>query len=304
MHADTDRRLSTYRPAIVEPCDRGSFERFARATFSKLGQLAHGTEMGRARVMAIAATWAKTAGVSLVPEVVFHPDNIELCADWWKRLGRHDGDLRWGMRTISRDILPDLWPTTPSTRNQRTVAPPYTPDEVSRLERDAEAQRTAPRERRAKTILLAGMACGLRSQHLRFLCGGHVISHNGVTGIVVAETGVFVPALDRWADPLAAYAARFDPDQRLLTDREPTKNFLSNCNQNIDRSPGTPRFVPSRFRSTWLLAHIEAGTRLPELLEAAHLQTLTQINQLLPYVTRLDPVTTAGLLAHGPGDRL
>jgi hypothetical protein len=59
---------------------------------------------------------------------------------------------------------------------------------------------------------------------------------------------------------------------------------------------GHPRLAPARLRSTWLVTHLRAGTRLPELCRAAGLQGVTVLSDLLEVVEPLaDPAATAML---------
>jgi hypothetical protein len=47
---------------------------------------------------------------------------------------------------------------------------------------------------------------------------------------------------------------------------------------------GHPRLAPARLRSTWLVTHLRAGTRMPELRQAAGLSGVTVLSDLLDWV--------------------
>jgi hypothetical protein len=59
---------------------------------------------------------------------------------------------------------------------------------------------------------------------------------------------------------------------------------------------GHPRFSASRLRSTWLVAHLTLGTRLPELARAAGLQGVTVLSDLLPHIPVLSESDAATML--------
>ena len=59
---------------------------------------------------------------------------------------------------------------------------------------------------------------------------------------------------------------------------------------------GHPRLAPARLRSTWLLTHLIAGTRLPELCRAAGLQGVTVLSDLLDLVKPLSAEAARAML--------
>ena len=61
---------------------------------------------------------------------------------------------------------------------------------------------------------------------------------------------------------------------------------------------GHPKLAPARLRSTWLVTHLRAGTRLPELCRAAGLQGATVLSDLLEQVDPLD-IDTARTMLRG-----
>jgi hypothetical protein len=58
--------------------------------------------------------------------------------------------------------------------------------------------------------------------------------------------------------------------------------------QRFEDGHAHPKLVPARLRSTWLVAHLVKGTRLPELLEAAGTSRIETFDNLLPFVPPLD----------------
>jgi hypothetical protein len=85
-------------------------------------------------------------------------------------------------------------------------------------------------------------------------------------------------------------------DQRLQTagssyligGRSEARNRVADlASASSERPAGHPRLSAARLRSTWLLSHLEAGTRLPELCRAAGLQGFEVLSDLLPLVAPL-----------------
>jgi hypothetical protein len=96
-----------------------------------------------------------------------------------------------------------------------------------------------------------------------------------------------VPALADFEDDLLALAAEAR-DEPLVGGEARTKNKASRAVARFEAGPGRPKLSAARARSTWLLRHVRAGTRLPELAAAAGLRGVSVLNELLPLVPPLD----------------
>jgi len=115
----------------------------------------------------------------------------------------------------------------------------------------------------------------------------------------VTEPGTrAVPVLASWEDEVLDLKATAG-DQYLVGGYSTARNRAGALAASLVVPNGCPRFSASRLRSTWLVAHLVSGTRLPELARAAGLQGLTVLSDLLPFVAALDQDEAAALLRGG-----
>ena len=70
-------------------------------------------------------------------------------------------------------------------------------------------------------------------------------------------------------------------DEFLVGGYSMSRNRASSLIARLEVPPGHPRLSLPRLRSTWLLWHLNAGTRLPELAAAAGLQGVAMLSDLL-----------------------
>ena len=105
-----------------------------------------------------------------------------------------------------------------------------------------------------------------------------------VDGAVLVRVGDpmarVVPVLARWESDVLELAATAD-DEFLVGGYSTSRNRASALTASLMVPPGHPKLSCARLRSTWLLWHLMAGTRLPELAGAAGLQGVTVLSDLL-----------------------
>jgi hypothetical protein len=77
-------------------------------------------------------------------------------------------------------------------------------------------------------------------------------------------------------------------DEFLVGGRSLSKNRTGHLVGDLFVPTGHPRLAPARLRSTWLLGHLDAGTRLPELCKAAGIKGATVLSDLLGYLYAVD----------------
>ena len=184
---------------------------------------------------------------------------------------------------------------------RRHVAPPYTPAELRGLRRAA-CQQSTLALRRAATALVA-LGAGLA-----WTGGGAPESrppnpHRGRHAWWCrwgSRQLVVVPVLADFGDDLVALAAT--PTGRFLVGGDSlARNRASALAARVEMPAGVPRLSAARLRSTWLVHHLAAGTRLPELVAAAGLAGATVLSDLLPYVDPLPDEAARQLLARPSG---
>ncbi|HEY5252276.1 MAG TPA: hypothetical protein VIJ09_11465, partial [Acidimicrobiales bacterium] len=98
-----------------------------------------------------------------------------------------------------------------------------------------------------------------------------------------------------WEDELMALAADAG-DEFLVGGRSLSSRRTGHLTAQLVVPTGRPALAPARLRSTWLLGHLAAGTRLPELRRAAGLWGITVLSDLLCLVGELDDQAAAAML--------
>jgi hypothetical protein len=182
------------------------------------------------------ADFAASAGLELVPEVVFHPSVIE----------------RTDQRFIARRVVPQLHPPDAVLPREHAKAP-YSAAEIAGYLALAGAQPTAARRARAAGLVCLGAGAGLIRGDLRQIRGTDVIARSG--GVIVAVRGArprVVPVLARYHARLLAAAA--SAGAGLVTGGAETarKNVTARLNASLAGGGGLPRLDTSRLRATWL----------------------------------------------------
>ncbi|MEO7836167.1 MAG: hypothetical protein ABIS21_00830 [Acidimicrobiales bacterium] len=124
-------------------------------------------------------------------------------------------------------------------------------------------------------------------------------------GVVVRLGGARprqVWVLDRYADAVAAAAERCDEQFMLGGIKADRRSVTTGLLHSIAGDPALPALEPSRLRSTWLVSHLAAGTRLDVLMAAAGLASTTSLGDLVCFLDPL-PAGAVGDLLRGGGQR-
>jgi hypothetical protein len=106
-----------------------------------------------------------------------------------------------------------------------------------------------------------------------------------------------VPVLGSWENEILELAGTAG-DEFLVGGRSTSRNRASALAASLVVPPGHPPLSASRLRSTWLLWHLNTGTRLPELAVAAGLKGVTVLSDLLSLVAPM-PEGDADLMLRG-----
>jgi hypothetical protein len=233
------------------------------------------------------------------PEVLLHPDNVELfCSS-----GVKDGSANTA-RSILRRIGPLLtrrapWQRAPERLKHRAIAAPYSPSELDALRIDASRQSTANRQRVARSVLGLGAGAGLDGRWSMKIRGTDVLLEAGIVLIDVCPPSPrVVPVLAGFEDDLLGLAS-IAGDDLLVGGEARSKNKASRALARYESGPDRPRLTSSRARSTWLLHHLVLGTRLPELAEAAGFANVSSLDELLPLVPAMSELERRRML-RGP----
>ena len=284
--ADPHRWAATYRPKQVDAALwDGELGGFVRGLLGELVDQEIGSLPLVARALSLLGAWAYQRGTPLDRELVLDPVTVEqFCATLDEsRAGTYRSALRRVGRLVTRKAP---WDDAPDPRNQRTAAPPYTSAELARLEAEAANQATALRRRVLEALLALGVGVGLDGRWLGQVRGTHVTrSETGALLVAVpAPAARLVAVRDCYADRLERLAAQAGDE--LVIGGQPAKNRVSTVKGRLVLSDGAPPVDPGRLRATWLVAHLQAGTNAALLADAAGLEGLTSLSDLLAFVAR------------------
>jgi len=171
---------------------------------------------------------------------------------------------------------------------KRAYAHPYNPDDVDRLIRWAEAQRSNLKRHALLAILGCGLGAGLSRADLKTVTGTDVTTDpdGNVTVRVAGKAPRQVTVLRRYQTLLLDLARQAGGDWLVGPGLDPDRDDpLSWHWDQATQDSRTPDLTLRRARITWQCIHLALGTRLDVLAEAAGLasgqilgqQRLTQI---------------------------
>jgi len=233
-------------------------------------------------VLARQAAWAVDEGIALDAESILDPDTVE-------RFVTHGltGDpSRATYRAVLRRIGPLLtksapWEPRPVSVARRKVAPPYSAGEIEALGGHARCQHTPAKRQAARAFVALGAGAGLDGRWVTQVRAEDIVIDGQVVLVRVGEPAPrLVPVLARWEAEVMDLASLAE-DQFLVGGYSTSRNRASALTSGLVVPPGHPRLSAARLRSTWLLGHLNAGTRLPELAAAAGLQGVTVLSDVL-----------------------
>jgi hypothetical protein len=239
-------------------------------------------------VLAWASAWALSEGLALDFEVVLDPANVERFIA--TQLGPDStwATYRSDLRRVGRLLTWRApWEPRPPAVAKRKVAVPCSPAELEVVRADAVAQPTPGRVRAARALLALGAGSGLDGRWATGVRAQDVTSRDGTVLVWAGEPSArWVPVLVRWAGEVVALA-KIAGDEALVGGRSSSPNRAAALVASLTVGHGRPRFSLPRLRSTWLVAHLEVRTRLPELARAAGLQGVTVLSDLMGYLLPL-----------------
>lgn len=195
--------------------------------------------------------------------------------------------LRSCLRRIGEALNPSApWEPAP-LRASRHVKMPYTPEEIGRIEAQI-PRMVAGRARCAEALLVLGLGAGLDGRWVAKVITDDIVPlPGGGYGVVVA--GRIVPVLAAYEARLEALLAQCAPGEFLIGGDARHADAANEAVTRLSLDRRGPKLDLTRLRSTWLVHHLTVGTRLPELMEAAGLQTLTVLGDLVEVVAPMHP---------------
>jgi hypothetical protein len=241
--------------------------------------------------------WATSEGLPLDRELIFDPDTIERFVE----VGLAEDRSRATYRAVLRRVGPRLtrkapWEPRSQAIPRRSLVMPYTQAEIELLRDDAKEQPTANRRRAARAFLALGLGAGLDGRWASRVVSNDIRRQGSA---VVVEVGEPVPRTvvvrAEWEDEMLALAASAG-DAFVVGGKSKSPNRTSHLTNALVVPTDHPRLLPARLRSTWLLAHLVAGTRLPELCQAAGIKGPGALQDLIELVPPIPGLEAAAML--------
>ena len=244
------------------------------------------------------AVWAHRTLATSDPTIVLDPRNVE----HWTMTQNPDRTVvwrektRWTLRTLGQAVNPEAWPAPTQKVGKRKVARPYTPGEEEAFRFAAGLPRWANRTKRL-WIVVAALGTGLNNTETAAARTGD-LEHVGDGRLAVRVRGRnprLVPIRTDYTT-LARTAAEGSPTDRFI----PTdgRNSVHSVAGRLDPGDGHGLSL-RRARSTWLAAHLMAGTPLAMLRIVAGPLSANTLDSLLRHTTYTLNETTAAMRALG-----
>ena len=281
-------RLASYRPLAIDESLWVAVRPFVLICASELPLSGWASATRTLRVLAQIAAWSFGQGIALDRELVFDPDTVER---FTAALPGSDAS-RSTYRAVLRRIGPLLtrkapWEPRAAPLSRRHVAVPYTGEELERLSNLAGQQPTERQRRAAGAITALGAGAGLDGRWCTRVRAEDVLVDEVVLDSRRRSAARLVPVFARWEAAVLDLATTAGGEY-LVGAYSTSRNRASALTASLVVPPGHPKLSCARLRSTWLLSHLIAGTRLPELASAAGLQGITVLSDLLANVPPMD----------------
>ena len=224
--------------------------------------------------------WAYQSFGNTDPTVVFHPSNVEA----WTMTVCADRSMRWReatrskLRTLGRVVNADGWSPPTQKVGKQQIARPYTTLEEKVFRLVCGLPGRANRSQRLWVVCgslgvgLSGMEiAAARTSDLEHLSNGHLAIR------VQGRNSRLVPIRRDYTDLTRAAADASATDRLIPTNG---RNIVPTTASRLN-----PSLSLRRARSTWLVAHMTAGTSLAVLRMIAGPLSANTLDGLLGYVT-------------------
>ena len=241
--------------------------------------------------------WSTAEGIPLDRELIFDPDTIERFVELALANDRSQATYRSVLRSVAPKLTKHApWAAPPVRLHRRQLAAPYSAAELASVIADAAQQPTATRRRGARALLALGLGAGLDGRWAARVRAIDVARRSGAVFIEVGEPAPRLVAVRAEYEEAVVELAASAGEEFLFGGRSESQNRTGHLAASLIVPTGHPPLSPPRLRSTWLLAHLEAGTRVPELCQAAGLQGTAAFGELLGFASRLSEVDAARCL--------
>ena len=258
------------------------------------------TDKRTKRVLRRLVDFATSEGLPLEREVILDPDTVERFVEIALSGERSAATYRSLLRRVGPLLTSSApWEPLPASLQRRALVAPYSEAEVRILCEDAALQPSESRRRAALGLLALGLGAGLDGRWVAKVRAADVVKRGRFVIVSVGEPAArSVVVRAEWEHEVLGLAASAG-GACLLGGRSVSSNRTSHLTESLIVPTGHPRLVAARLRSTWLLGHLAAGTRLRELCQAAGLKRLNALSDLIEHLEPLGDREAAAALRGG-----
>ncbi len=164
---------------------------------------------------------------------------------------------------------------------------PYSPEEFETFTLLFGLQSTHKRNQNLTAFFILGGLLGLNGTWAGNIRPEHIVRIQGMTVCRVPEPGARLVAVEAAWESFVWDFARSVRTDYLINTKSTEAEERNACIRHLAFAPGVARITLPRLRSTWIVRHIQRGTRLPELAAAANVSDVTSMSDLLHEVPRL-----------------
>ncbi|KTR41652.1 hypothetical protein NS263_04025 [Curtobacterium oceanosedimentum] len=242
--------------------------------------------------------WAHELGLELTPEVLLSERHINAFVA--TGLGSVSDSTRKAYRTGLRRVARGTLRKVPQDRkhptwNHRSIAPPYTQDELAGIDAAVTLQTTQLRTRFFDAWVCLCAGAGLRNTELRYIAAADVTDDDGVLLVHVRPPRErIVPLRREYSNRVRALMAAH-PDQPLAGPFRPQQRdplLRARSRLQIPEAVANPH--TERFRSTWLIRLLNDGFPLNRILEYGG-QATYRFDNTIPYLDERKDLARADL---------
>ena len=238
------------------------------------------TDKRTRRVLRRLVDFATAQGLPLDREVILDPDSVERFVEVSLAGERSAATYRSTLRRVAPLLTRSApWEPRPTSLGRHGLVAPYSEVEVKILCQDAALQPNESRRRAALALLALGLGAGLDGRWVAKVRATDVVKRGRFVIVSVgapAARSVVVRA--KWEHAVLDLASSAG-SAFLVGGSSVSSNRTSHLTDSLVVPTGHPRLVPSRLRSTWLLGHLLAGTRLPEPLPSRRAEAVERLQR-------------------------
>ena len=297
-------RIASFTPNAPKSLWSEDVQRFTRSAVSDFAPVNEDEAARYISAVAWLAMWSvEPGGLPLDRTVIFSAANRRrfVARGYTSRGAESRVGLGYLLERISADLL-TFDPARPGVRVPRPAEPfaPYSSAEIARFRSQTMTRSTALQRARWRALLTLGAGLALSVAEIMLAQvsdvednGDHLVMH-------VGGAKRSVVCLADWESELRALLNDSEVDTFLYPKpvRPKRPSFQAKQFIAIAANPGEG-FQIERLRSTWIVAHVNAGTPLVPLMEALGVKSLSTLERLAPFFAQPsnDDLVTAFRLA-------